>query len=51
MYTGEKKSFTLESFRSGDGTTFRPSMVKARSVKVTATDAMGKPHDAEVPFP
>ena len=51
MYNNEKKSFPLETFRSSDGTPFRPNAVKARSVKVTSKDVMGKEHASEIPFP
>ena len=50
MYNNEKKTFPLETFRMQDGMAFRPNATKARTVKVTGKDLMGKEHQTEVPF-
>lgn len=50
IQSGEKRTFALESFRSNDGTMFRRSLARARAVKVTATDLVGKTHEYEIPF-
>ena len=50
MANGEKRTFRLESFRMADGTPYRPSLARVRSVRVTATDIVGKKLEREIPF-
>ncbi len=50
IQSGEKRTFALETFRSNDGTLFRRSLARARAVRVTATDLVGKKHEYEIPF-
>jgi hypothetical protein len=45
MENAEKREISLAQFRSNDGTTFSPRLVKARQVSVTATDIVGKKHE------
>ena len=47
---GERRNFPLDTFRTGDGTPFRRGMVRARAVRVTANDLVGKAHEYEIPF-
>jgi hypothetical protein len=46
MENAEKREISLAQFRSKDGTTFSPRLTKARQVTVTATDIVGKKHEA-----
>ena len=50
MSNGEKRTFTLDTFRMNDGTPFRRNTSRVDSVKVTATDLFGKTLEYEVPF-
>jgi hypothetical protein len=50
MVTGQKQSFVLSRFRMNDGTPYRVGFTKAKSVKVTASDVMGKTYTREIPF-
>jgi hypothetical protein len=50
MENGEKRDFTLGSFRGRDGTPFNLRVVRPRSVKVSATDLNGKTVEVEVPW-
>jgi hypothetical protein len=45
MENAEKREISLAQFRSNDGTTFSPRLIKARQVTVTATDIVGKKHE------
>jgi hypothetical protein len=50
MEIGEKRDFMLNVFRGSDGTPFRRGVIRARRVKVTASDLAGKIYEREVPF-
>jgi hypothetical protein len=50
MENGEKRDISLARFRSIDGTTFSPRVLKARQVRVTAIDIVGKKHDLTIPW-
>jgi len=50
MEIGEKRDFMLNVFRGTDGTPFRRGVVRARRVRVTATDLAGKVYERIVPF-
>jgi hypothetical protein len=50
MENGEKRDISLSQFRSNDGTTFNPRMLKAKQVTVTATDIVGKKHELTRPW-
>jgi hypothetical protein len=45
MENAERREISLAQFRSNDGTTFSPRLIKARQVVVTATDIVGKKHE------
>jgi hypothetical protein len=47
---GDKRDFMLNVFRGTDGTPFRRGVVRARRVRVTATDLAGKVYERIVPF-
>jgi hypothetical protein len=47
---GSKRDFTLNTFRSNDGTPFSRAITRARRVKITAKDRAGKVYEHEVPF-
>jgi hypothetical protein len=51
MENGEKRDISLAQFRSNDGTTFNPRVLRARQVTVTATDIVGKKHELTKPWP
>jgi predicted small secreted protein len=51
MENGEKREISLNQFRSNDGTTFNPRVLRARQVTVTATDIVGKKHELTKPWP
>jgi predicted small secreted protein len=51
MENGEKREISLSQFRSNDGTTFNPRVLRARQVTVTATDIVGKKHELTKPWP
>jgi hypothetical protein len=50
MENAEKRDISLGQFRSNDGTTFNPRVLKARQVTVTATDIVGKKHELTKPW-
>ena len=50
MENGEKREISLGQFRSVDGTTCSSRVHKARQVRVTATDIVGKKHDVAIPW-
>jgi hypothetical protein len=50
MENAEKRDISLGQFRSNDGTTFNPRVLKARHVTVTATDIVGKKHELTKPW-
>jgi hypothetical protein len=45
MENAERREISLAQFRSSDGTTFNPRLVKVRQVMITATDIVGKKHE------
>lgn len=47
---GQKRSVYFRDFRMSDATPFRRDLVNAKSVRVVATDVMGKTYQREVPF-
>ena len=51
MSNGEKRTFSLDSFRMLDGTKFRLNVTKVSSVKIAAKDVTGKSHDFEMSVP
>ncbi len=50
MENGEKREISLGEFRSNDGTTFNPRIMKARQATVSATDIVGKKHQLTKPW-
>jgi hypothetical protein len=50
LENGSARDFTLNTFRAADGTLFNRTIARARSLKITAKDASGKPYEQEVPF-
>jgi hypothetical protein len=50
MENAEKRDISLGQFRSNDGTTFNPRVLKARQVTVSATDIVGKKHELTKPW-
>jgi hypothetical protein len=51
METAERREFIMDgTFRGSDGTPFRRGAVRARSIRVSAKDMMGKLYEREVPF-
>ena len=50
LENGSRRDFTLNTFRSNDGTPFSRTITRARRVKVTAKDRTGKVYENEVPF-
>jgi hypothetical protein len=51
MENGEKRDISLGQFRSNDGTTFNPRVLRARQISITATDIVGKKHELTKPWP
>lgn len=47
---GQRRDVMLNSIRSIDGTPFRRGAIRARRIKITATDVNGKTHELEAPF-
>ncbi len=47
---GQKRSVYFRDFRTSDATPFRRDFVKVKSVRVVATDVVGKTFQREVPF-
>ena len=45
-----KQDMLFNAFRGSDGTSFRRGVIRARRVRVTATDFNGKKYQQEVPF-
>ena len=45
-----KQDMLFSAFRGNDGTSFRRGVIRARRVRVTATDFNGKKYQQEVPF-
>ena len=50
MENGEKREISLAQFRSNDGTTFNPRVLRARQVTATATDIVGKKIELTKPW-
>ena len=50
LENGSRRDFTLRMFVGNDGTPFSRSIARARRVKVTAKDPLGKEFVYEVPF-
>ena len=50
LENGSRRDFTLRMFVGNDGTPFSRSITRARRVKVTAKDPLGKEFVYEVPF-
>jgi hypothetical protein len=50
LENGLARDFTLNTFRSQDGTLFNRTIAHASSLKVTAKDANGKSWEQEIPF-
>jgi len=50
LESGEKRDIMLGELSSRDGTVFSPRVVKAKTIRVTATDVVGKQYDVEVPW-
>ena len=50
MENGEKRDISIGQFRSNDGTTFNPRVLKAKQITVTATDIVGKKHELTRPW-
>lgn len=50
MEIGDKRDFMLNQFRGTDGTPFRRGVIRARTVRVSASDLAGKRYEREVPF-
>jgi hypothetical protein len=50
MENGESREISLSDLSSRDGTPFNPRIVKAKSVRLSATDVVGKHYDLEVPW-
>ena len=51
MENGEKRDISLGQFRSNDGTTFNPRVLRARQVSLSATDIVGKKHELTKAWP
>ena len=45
-----KQDMLFNAFRGSDGTSFRRGVIRARRVRITATDFNGKKYQQEVPF-
>ena len=45
-----KQDLVFSAFRGTDGTSFRRGVIRARRVRITATDINGKKYQQEVPF-
>jgi hypothetical protein len=45
-----KVDVLLSNFRGNDGTSFRRGVIRARRVRISATDINGKKYQQEVPF-
>ena len=45
-----KHDMVFSAFRGADGTSFRRGVIRARRVRITATDINGKKYQQEVPF-
>jgi len=45
-----KQDMLFSAFRGNDGTSFRRGVIRARRVRITATDFNGKKYQQEVPF-
>jgi ABC-type glycerol-3-phosphate transport system substrate-binding protein len=50
LESGEKRDVMMNELSSRDGTTFSPRQIKAKSVRVTAVDVVGKQYEVEVPW-
>ena len=50
MENGEKREISLAQFRSNDGTTFNPRVLRARQVTASATDIVGKKIELTKPW-
>lgn len=50
LESGEKRDIMMGELSSRDGTVFSPRVVKAKAIRVTATDVVGKQYDVEVPW-
>jgi hypothetical protein len=50
MENSESREVMLSDLSSRDGTPFNPRVVKAKLVKLSATDAVGKHYDLEMPW-
>ncbi len=50
MENGEKREISLSQFRSNDGTTFNPRVLRARQVTASATDIVGKKIELTKPW-
>ncbi|MGE3704097.1 MAG: hypothetical protein AB7I13_02415 [Vicinamibacterales bacterium] len=48
--SGERRDVMMSELSSRDGTTFSPRLVKAKSLKITASDIVGKRYEVEVPW-
>ena len=50
LESGEKRDIMMGELSSRDGTVFSPRIVKAKSIRVTAVDVVGKQYEVEVPW-
>jgi hypothetical protein len=50
MENSERREIMMSELFSRDGTPFNPRMVKAKLVRLSAVDAVGKHYDLEVPW-
>lgn len=50
LESGEKRDIMMGELSSRDGTVFSPRVVKAKAIRVTAVDVVGKQYDVEVPW-
>lgn len=50
LENGMVRDFTLNTFRTADGTVFNRTIARARSLKLTAKDVNGKTYEQEIPF-
>jgi hypothetical protein len=50
MENAESREIAMSDLSSRDGTPFNPRIVKAKSVRLSATDVVGKRYDLEVPW-
>jgi hypothetical protein len=50
LESGERRDVMMSELSSRDGTTFSPRLVKAKTLRVTAGDIVGKKYEVEIPW-